>query len=204
MGQKRTDKKEALTIGGMLLLVAALTLGVALIFRGLESIMPERQASSYTQLSGQNGWSAPYGMRLLDEQEREGQAIQTWLESSQEWMDWMQNEDIAFWMYRMDEDEYILYLPGQSRQLEAADVTATEERDTDGEVALVLRVRTPEGGDELLPEEQQLCFKTDSTDWNGIRLRIVLDGREQQVQKTANLDGKLYSAEELYIGRDAK
>ena len=80
-------------------------------------------------------------------------------------------------------------------------MTATEERDEDGEYTLVLRARTPEESAEVDPEEQLVCFATQSESWRGIRVQVILDGREQVVYKLASQGDSLYSTEELYIGR---
>ena len=52
------------------------------------------------------------------------------------------------------------------------------------------------------PEETLYCFATTSDSWNGIRVRVILDGREQEVRKLTSIGDRLYSTEETYIGRD--
>ena len=103
---------------------------------------------------------------------------------------------------RLEEDDYLLCLPGQDRSLSASSFTATEERDPDGMIALVLRVRTPETGESVEPGSQLFCLRTQSNQWQGVRLRIIVDGREQAVNKLAEQNGQLYSTEEVYVGRD--
>ena len=55
---------------------------------------------------------------------------------------------------------------------------------------------------DLAPEETLYCFATTSDSWNGIRVRVILDGREQEVRKLTSIGDRLYSTEETYIGRD--
>ena len=93
-------------------------------------------------------------------------------------------------------------LPDQDRSLSTGSFTATEERDPDGMIALVLRVRTPETGESVEPGSQLFCLRTQSNQWKGVRLRVIVDGREQAVSKLAQQNGQLYSTEEVYVGRD--
>ena len=76
-----------------------------------------------------------------------------------------------------------------------------EEADLSGEVTLVIRARTAEDSEQIVPEEQLFAIKTNSETWRGIRLSIILDGREKEVRKLVAKDGGLYSTEEVYIGR---
>lgn len=69
-------------------------------------------------------------------------------------------------------------------------------------MCLVLRARTPENSEPVAPEETLYCFATTSDSWNGIRVRVILDGREQEVRKLTSIGDRLYSTEETYIGRD--
>ena len=54
----------------------------------------------------------------------------------------------------------------------------------------------------MTPEEQLFSLKTQSDWWRGIRVKVILDGREKDVCKLASKEEKLYSTEELYIGRE--
>lgn len=203
MNEIHSGKKDLAVILGLVVLIAVLGASVCLIFAGLEAMAPQPEPSLFTALNDQSGRPSPYGMRLLTEEERQARDVGTWLKSAKEMAgDRVDKEHDAFWLCRQDTDVYILYLPDQDRVLTAADVTATEETAEDGVVVLVLRARTPEGGEEVVPEEQLLYFQTDSKNWNGIRIQVILDGREQQVYKLAAKGDRIYSTEELYIGRD--
>ena len=196
---ERKRPNQVLVILGLIALVAALFIGINLIFAGLGAMLPHEETSRYTMLKGGNGQNSAYGACLLTEEERQEQDVRDWLARVRE-----ENggESAAFWLCRVDEEAYILYLPEQDRTLSTADITATEEKDTDGETVLVLRLRTPEDGTEVAPEEQLFRFKTRSDEWRGIRVKVILDGREKDVYKLASKESKLYSTEELYIGRD--
>ena len=138
-----------------------------------------------------------YRMRMLDERERGDKIIQTWLEKAGDW-----EKDEAFWLYVMEEDYYVLYLPEQDRTLTLTDLTVREETEVGGtENTLVIRARTGEKSEEIVPEEQLFAIKTDSEGWRGIRISVILDGREKDVQKLVVKDGKFFSTEEVYIGR---
>lgn len=203
MNEMQNRKKNLVVTLGLVALIAVLVFGVRLIFDGLETVIPQPDPDPFTVLNDESGRPSPYGIRLLGEEERQTQDIRTWLESVREMSgDNADKEYDTFWLYRQDTDEYILYLPDQDRALAAADVTATEETAEDGVIVLVLRARTPENGEEVVPEEQLLCIRTESEQWNGIRVKVILDGREQQVYKLASQENQIYSTEELYIGRD--
>ncbi len=204
MNETEKKKSQTLMILGLIALIAVLVLGVKVVFAGLMQALPQPEPSLYTPLTDEAGQSVPYGARLLTGEENQGQDIQKWLESAGEWLGAgdERRKDRAFWLYRKDRDEYVLYLPEQDRTLTAADVTASEEKEEDGETALVLRVRTPEGSERTTPEEQLFALKTTSDQWKGIRLKVVVDGREKEVQKLVFAEGGLFSTEEVYIGRD--
>ncbi|MEI3140670.1 MAG: hypothetical protein V8S34_03330 [Lawsonibacter sp.] len=61
--------------------------------------------------------------------------------------------------------DYLLCLPDQDRSLSPGSFTATEERDPDGMIALVLRVRTPETGETVEPGSHLFCLRTQSNQW---------------------------------------
>ena len=204
MNETKNNKKQTLGILGLVALILVLFLGIKVIFAGLDRVMPRPEPSPYTALTDEDGQSVPYGLRLLEAEEVQAQEVQSWLEQALDAMDRgsADGENSAFWLYRQDTDEYLLYLPGQDRSLSPLDVTAAEERDGDGEITLALRARTPEGGREVRPEEQLLCIRTQSEQWRGIRVKVVLDGRERYVHKlTLTRQGRFYSADETYIGR---
>ena len=87
------------------------------------------------------------------------------------------------------------------RILLKGNLTVTEEADISGEVTMVIRARTAEDSEQITPEEQLFAIKTNSSAWRGIRVSVILDGREKDVKKLVAKDGKLYSTEEVYIGR---
>lgn len=178
----------------MSLLVIVLAVGIKALFWGVEKMLPEQKEDPFAALTDSGGNPAPYGLRLLREDERETQEIRRWLGEAG-------GAGTALWLCRLDGGDYVLCLPGQDRTLTASDFTADEERGEDGEVTLVLRARTPEDGEPADPEEQLFCFAVRSETWRGIRLRIVLDGREQEVTKLVSKDGELGSPEEIYMGR---
>lgn len=201
--QESGQKKNGLVIIGLIVLIVALVVGVCLIFNGLGSVLPETEPNPHAGMKTESGQPSPYGMRLLEGEERQSQDIQKWMDRSKSEMadgNTGEEQDV-FWLYRQNTDEYILYLPSQDRTLTDADITATEETEEDGIIALVLRARTPENGTQVVPEDQLLCIKTESEQWKGIRVKVILDGRERQVDKLASKEDKLYSTEELYIGR---
>lgn len=200
MNENETKQSnQTLVILGLIALIVVLFIGIKLIFAGLGAMLPHEESSRYNMLTDGNGQNSAYGVRLLAEEEGQEQTVRDWLAQAQ---GRPAGEDSAFWLCRVDAGDYLLYLPGQDRTLSAADITATEEKDEDGEITLVLRIRTPEDGTEVAPEEQLFSFKTQPERWRGIRLSVILDGRERDVQKLASQGGKLYSTEELYIGRD--
>ena len=111
-------------------------------------------------------------------------------------------DEQVFWLYRQDVDEYVLYMPEQDRQLQHGDITVREEKGEDGQVTLVIRLRTPEGAEQVEPKEQLLSFSTTSVKWNGIRLSIILDGREQGIYVLTSKGNDLFTTAESYIGRN--
>lgn len=192
-------KSGLLPIVGLILLIVVLFVGIKLIFAGLGAAMPKPE-TEWEWLTNQGGLETAYALRVLSEEERQAKDVARWLSAAEEQMA-EGEQDQAFWLYRQEQDQYVLYLPGQDRALTSDSITATEEREEDGEYTLVLRARTPEESDDVTPEEQLLCFATQSESWRGIRVRVILDGREQAVYKLASQGDSLYSTEELYIGR---
>ena len=188
------DKSLALYIA----LLVALFVAIVGLFALLKGMAPTSwEAQIWDTMTTEKTVGGTYQMRMLNERERGDKTIQTWLEKAGE-----EDADAAFWLYLMEEDYYVLYLPGQDRTLGLADITVSEETEKGGtENTLVIRARTSEKSEEILPEEQLFAIKTNSETWRGIRLSIILDGREKEVRKLVAKDGGLYSTEEVYIGR---
>jgi len=195
MEENKTQTKE-FPLAGWIAILVALVVGVVLIFAMLEMVMPKQwSAQIWDEMTVEKGQSGTYFMRMLPEEEQESKEIRTWLERSEE-------ENTAYWLYRQESDEYVLYLPQQDREMMLEDLTVSEEKDEDGEINLIIRARTAEDSEEVEPEEQLFCIRTQSESWRGIRIKVVLDGREKDVSKLVSKGDKLYSTEEVYIGRD--
>ena len=188
------DKSLALYIA----LLVALFVAIVGLFALLKGMAPTSwEAQIWDNMTTEKTVGGTYQMRMLDERERGDKTIQTWLEKAGE-----EDADAAFWLYLMEEDYYVLYLPEQDRTLGLADITVSEETEKGGsENTLVIRARTSEKSQSVVPEEQLFAIKTNSETWRGIRLSIILDGREKEVRKLVAKDGGLYSTEEVYIGR---
>lgn len=194
-GNKSEEKKQKWTIIGLILLIVALFCGIKLIFFLLGTVIQQEAPSVvWYDLYTAKGQTGLYDMRILESGERKG--VQEWLESVQDGQ-----ESAAYLLWLKEEDQYILYLSMQDRAVAPENVTATEELDGDGELALVLRIRTAEGSEEVAPEEQLLAIRTMSESWNGIRVKLILDGREIQVYKCVSDGGTVRSADETYMGR---
>jgi len=195
MEENKTQTKE-FPLAGWIAILVALVVGVVLIFAMLEMVMPKQwSAQIWDEMTVEKGQSGTYFMRMLPEEEQESKEIRTWLERAEE-------ENTAYWLYRQESDEYVLYLPQQDREMMLEDLTVSEEKDEDGEINLIIRARTAEDSEEVEPEEQLFCIRTQSESWRGIRIKVVLDGREKDVSKLVSKGDKLYSTEEVYIGRD--
>ena len=188
------DRSLALYIA----LLVALFVAIVGLFALLKGMAPTSwEAQIWDNMTTEKMVGGTYQMRMLDERERADKTIQTWLEKAGE-----EDDDAVFWLYLMEEDYYVLYLPEQDRTLGLADITVSEETEKGGtENTLVIRARTSEKSEDILPEEQLFAIKTNSETWRGIRLSIILDGREKEVRKLVAKDGGLYSTEEVYIGR---
>ena len=195
MEENKTQTKE-FPLAGWIAILVALVVGVVLIFAMLEMVMPKQwSAQIWDEMTVEKGQSGTYFMRMLPEEEQESKEIRTWLERAEE-------ENTAYWLYRQESDEYVLYPPQQDREMMLEDLTVSEEKDEDGEINLIIRARTAEDSEEVEPEEQLFCIRTQSESWRGIRIKVVLDGREKDVSKLVSKGDKLYSTEEVYIGRD--
>ena len=201
------ENKKDLPVGAWVALIALIVAATFGIFALLGTIAPdgwEKNTSYWVELLSQDGGPTAYSMRELAEKERKSADIQKWLTASGDYIAQELNgdgDDQVFWLYRQDLDEYVLYLPEQDRKITASDVTANEEKQEDGQAALVLRIRTPEGAEEVLPGEQLMSVYTTSVKWNGIRISVILDGREQQVYTLTSKGDELFTTTESYIGR---
>lgn len=204
---KEKEKGGWLPIVGLILLIAVLFAGVKLVFAGLGYVIPQdegpEETGTWYQMYNEQGEAVRYTLREPGEIDLSAPDIAQWMEQAAgELEQTPETEGIVFWLYRQDTDEYLLYLPDQDRSLLEGGLTASEETEEDSEVCLVLRARTPENSKPVAPEETLYCFATTSDSWNGIRVRVILDGREQEVRKLTSIGDRLYSTEETYIGRD--
>lgn len=185
-------KSEKTGIIAMLLVVAALVIGVKLIFAGMEAVLPERwDAQVWDDMQTEQGGTALYDLRMIRGEEFQEQDIKKWLIYA------IQNEaeEQIFWLNRRERGEYVLYLPTQDRVLENKDISASEEMMDDGRVSLVIRARTPEDSTKTSPEEQLFCMKSDSVEWDGQRVKVILDGREQTVVQINSQGNRIYTAD---------
>ena len=189
-----------------LAVLAALTIGVIGLFALLKATLPNSwEAQIWDEMTVEKTAEGSYQMRMLDERERTDGDVRLWMDkvflNRALVSDLGTLKDKAYWLYLQEEDYYVLYLPEQDRVLSLQDMTVTEEADLSGEVTLVIRARTAEDSEQIVPEEQLFAIKTNSSAWRGIRVSVILDGREKSVEKLVAKDGKLYSPEEVYIGR---
>lgn len=187
--EEQKNKSEMKSIIGIMVLILALFVGVKVMFSAMEKYMPNQwDAQVWDEMETVKG-SGLYSLRMIQKDEAEMADISKWLEYAEE-----QEEDgQVFWLNRQDRGEYVLYLPEQDRVLENADLTVSEEKMADGRVTMVLRARTPEKSEEIDAEEQLFCIKTDSADWDGQRVKVILDGREQNVVQVNGQGEHLYT-----------
>lgn len=173
MDEKREHKKLLLNIGGIVLLIAALVLGIKGIFLMLDQVMPKpAQVEEPAVIAMENGGKGVYALT-------KGTAGTLDYDRAGAWMEKCAAAESGFcWLSRSDASGRLIlvYLPTQDRAVELEDMT-TEYESSSGD--LVLRIRTPEGAQTVRPEEQVLCLTAGavSDSWSG-RLRIILDGRE--------------------------
>ena len=187
--EEQKNKNEMKSIIGIMVLILALFVGVTVMFSAMEKYMPNQwDAQVWDEMETVKG-SGLYSLRMIQKDEAEMADISKWLEYAEE-----QEEDgQVFWLNRQDRGEYVLYLPEQDRVLENADLTVSEEKMADGRVTMVLRARTPEKSEEIDAEEQLFCIKTDSEQWDGQRVKVILDGREQNVVQVNGQGEHLYT-----------
>lgn len=196
--QKGEDFVGGPSMGVLIALIAALCLGVIGIFAMLGILIPQEEKSDkvWTYVQNEDGQEVRYNLRTLDQAERQETDVLSWLTGSQNW-----SEEDVYWLYRQDSDEYVLYLPTQDRVTTKDEITVTEETDPDGEVALVIRVRTAEKAEKVTPETQLFVLRTMSENWRGLRVRVIQDGREKTVNQMTSKGDELYTTDEWYIGR---
>ena len=182
-------------LGFWLAVLAVLTIGVIGLFALLKATLPGSwEAQIWDEMTVEKVSGGSYQMRMLDERERSEKILHGWLEQADD-------TEKVYWLYMQEDDYYVLYLPEQDRVLKKSDLTVTEESESNGEVTMVIRARTAEGSEKIAAEEQLFAIKTNSSAWRGIRVSVILDGREKDVEKLVVKDGGLYSTEEVYIGR---
>lgn len=195
MEENKSNVSETKLIVGLCLLILVLVGGVLLIFKGLEAALPDQwDAQIWDDMYTEKGATSVYDLRMLEGEELEGvecRDVRVWLDYARGEQDGEQ----VFWLFRQDSQEYVLYLPSQDRVLQNGDLSATEEQMDDGRVTLVLRARTPEKSEEIAPDAQLFCLKSDSRDWDGQRLKVILDGREQNVVQCTSKGNRVYSAQ---------
>ena len=203
--ENQVETKEK-SLGFWLAVLAALTIGIIGLFALLKATLPNSwEAQIWDEMTVEKTAEGSYQMRMLDEGERTDGDVRLWMDKvlldRALVSDLSTLKDKVYWLYLQEEDYYVLYLPEQDRVLSLQDMTVTEEADLSGEVTLVIRARTAEDSEQIVPEEQLFAIKTNSSAWRGIRVSVILDGREKSVEKLVAKDGKLYSPEEVYIGR---
>ena len=203
--ENQVETKEK-SLAFWLVVLAVLTIGVIGLFGLLKVTLPNSwEAQIWDEMTVEKTAEGSYQMRMLDEGERAEGDVRLWMDkvflNRALVSDLGTLKDKAYWLYLQEEDYYVLYLPEQDRVLTVRDLTVTEEADLSGEVTLVIRARTAEDSKQIVPKEQLFAIKTNSSAWRGIRVSVILDGREKSVEKLVAKDGSLYSAEEVYIGR---
>lgn len=183
-------------IVGLCALILVLMFGAACILLALEDMGAEKWANAPqgVALTTTDGQQSEYLLAVLQER---GDEVDRWLDQTGAWQ-----EQNAYWLYRRETQDYLLYLPMQEIALSAADCTATEETGTDGQTALVLRLRTPEEGETVRPQDQILILTTTSKSWSGVDVKVVLDGRTLSVYQAVTQGGAVYSAETEALDRD--
>lgn len=181
-------KVEWVKIIGIGALILALFFASSMIFYLMERVVAAPEATAVYQMDKVNGDPSNYFVEILDE--APSQTERSWIESAADW-----EERYGYWLFRREKDDYLLYLPTQDCTLSAVDITADEERDTDGVQSLVLRIRTPEGSEPVLPEHQLFCIEYRGEQWDGSRVRVILDGREISLLKLVADGDVLYSPE---------
>ena len=176
------QKKGNWGILGLLALIVVLFIGVKITFAGLDLAIGPNQPDVIRQpLSTVSGGDSQWMLLTKDDKNEE---VTRWLENADQ-------EDQAYWLERQEAGEYVLYLPMQDRVIGVDDITVTQESGEDDSKALVLRIRTPEGSEET-EDGQILVLQDYYSTWEGEQVRVVLDGRELEVQRCIATGGELY------------
>ena len=176
------NQKGIWTILGMIALIVVLFLGIKAAFAGLDLAIGQKQPEVTRQpLSTQSGSDSTW--MLLDEYSEE--------ETVEQWLQKADRTDRAYWLNDQAAGEYLLYLPMQDRVIGVDDITVTQESGEEDAKALVIRIRTSE--DSQAAEQGQLLILQDFySSWEGEQVRVLLDGRELEVQRCIATGGELY------------
>ena len=180
--QVNEQKKGSWGILGLLALIVVLFIGVKIAFAGLDLAIGQNQLDVIRQpLSTASGGDSQWMLLTKDDKNEE---VTRWLEKADQ-------DDQAYWLERQEAGEYVLYLPMQDRVIGVDDITVTQESGEDDSKALVFRIRTPEGSEET-EDGQILVLQDYYSTWEGEQVRVVLDGRELEVQRCIATGGELY------------
>lgn len=180
--QVNEQKKGSWGILGLLALIVVLFIGVKIAFAGLDLAIGQNQPDVIRQpLSTASGGDSQWMLLTKDDKNEE---VTRWLEKADQ-------DDQAYWLERQEAGEYVLYLPMQDRVIGVDDITVTQESGEEDSKALVLRIRTPEGSEET-EDGQILVLQDYYSTWEGEQVRVVLDGRELEVQRCIATGGELY------------
>ncbi len=189
-------KKGIMGIAVPMLAIIVLFISVKFMFGLIEGVMPDQWAAQvWDDMYNEKDGISPYDLRMIPEEEFVYSDLKSWMKIVTEEC----QENQVFWLYRQEQGEYVLYLPNQDRVLKNRDLSATEEMMPDGRVTLVLRARTPEDSEDIVPEEQLFCIKSESVEWDGHRIRVILDGRTQDVVKMSAMGANIYDEDGLKI-----
>ena len=189
-------KKAGMGIVAPIFMILILFFGVKIMFGMIEGIMPSQWAAQvWDDMYDEKGNASVYSLRMIPEEELVYADLKQWIKLASE--DVQDNQ--VFWLYRQDLEEYVLYLPQQDRSLKNRDLSADEEMMPDGRVTLVIRARTSEESEAVVPEEQLFCIKSGSREWDGQRVRVVLDGRAQDVVKMSAMGSNIYDEDGMKL-----
>ena len=185
-------KSSSAGIGVMVVAVIALFIAVKFLFGMMDAVMPSQwDAQVWDDMYDEKGNISLIDLRMIPEEEFVHADIRFWMEALGQEIQDAQAEQV-FLLHRQELNEYVLYLPNQDRALKNRDLSATEEMMPDGRVTLVLRARTAEESETVVPEEQLFCIKSESQDWDGQRVRIIVDGREKDVVRMSAIGSNIY------------
>ena len=185
------EEKKKSTVGVFVwaIIILVLFFSVKFIFGLMEGVMPNQWAAQvWDEMYDEKGNTSQYALRMIPEEEFVYADLTQWIKLAAE----ETRDDQVFWLYRQDQKEYVLYFPQQDRSMRNRDLSVTEEMMPDGRVTLVIRARTAEESETVIPEEQLFCIKSESREWDGQRVRIILDGRGQEVIKMSAVGANIY------------